>query len=273
MELARNTVYASDGAELVVWTLGPSAGEPVILVHGFSLDHTTFVPIAKRLADAGYRVVATDLRGHGQSTLGAAPPNVDRLVADLAETVSALELPAAHLVGHSLGAVVVLSARTNDLLSGSIKSVTSIAGTEQSIQNPIMKVGARLFSSRAGIWLLRRKRAGRLMISTWFGKNPSDDDLDWIRELSAACERTTRVAISDATADLDLRPTFRLAGAPSMVVCGRRDKATPPKVSDRIAEAIDDAELHLVVDAGHMVIIEKPDVVVDLLSDWFSRQS
>lgn len=271
MDWERQTVRTEDGTDLAVWLSGSTEGEPLVFVHGFSLDHTTWEPTAGLLVGQGFRVLATDLRGHGGSPLGPTSPTVDQLVADLAELLVALDLPAVHLVGHSLGAVVVLAARVDDRLAGALRSVTAIAATERAVQNPIMKLGARLFSSGPGIRLLRRRRPGRLMISTWFGRRPEPAHLDWIRELSAACAPTTRAAMTTATSAMDLRPTFAAAGPPTMIICGQKDRATSPKVSTRISAAIDGAQLHLVEDAGHMVIIERPATIAELLASWVSK--
>jgi len=267
----RKAVHADDGTELAAWSSGAPDGAPIVFVHGFSLDRTTWHPVAEILAGQGFRVITTDIRGHGESALGSAQPTLDRLVDDIADVLAAFDLSAAHLVGHSLGGVIVLSGRVNKRLKGSILSVTSIAGTEQALQNPLMKLGSRLLSSRFGLWLLRRPRSGRAIISTWFAENPATADVDWIRKLSASCERATRSAVTSATSDMDLRPTFPTPGPPTLVISGQGDKATSPKVSKRIAAAIDGAELHLVEDAGHMVIIEKPDIIAELVTSRIQR--
>ena len=262
-----------DGAELAVWSAGSRDGECVVLVHGFSLDHTTWQPVADRLVVAGYRVVSPDLRGHGKSTLGSSAPTSDRLLQDLTAIATHLELPRFHLAGHSLGAVIALAPRIDEGVSQRILSVTSVAGTEQSIQNPVMRLGARLFSSALGIALLKRERAGRVMMSTWFGKHPDPEQLDWIRILSATCNTDTRQRIARATGNVDLRPSFARSGPSTLIMVGTLDRATPAKVSRRIAEAIQDAELTVVENAGHMVIIEQPDTVAERLSAWFAHHA
>ncbi|HYN34458.1 MAG TPA: alpha/beta hydrolase, partial [Ilumatobacteraceae bacterium] len=72
------------------------------------------------------------------------------------------------------------------------------------------------------------------------------------------------------TGDIDLRPSFSTAGPPTLVLVGKLDKATPAKISKRIAEAIDGARLAVVDSAGHMVIIEQPDAVVGHLTSWLT---
>lgn len=74
------------------------------LVHGFSLDHTTWNPLAERLDAVAHRVVALDIRGHGESTLGSESPAVDRHLTDLRQLIDELGLGPVHLVGHSFGA-------------------------------------------------------------------------------------------------------------------------------------------------------------------------
>ncbi len=273
MNWEQRSVPTNDGAELAVWVAGPHEGEAVLLIHGFSLDHTTFGPVAETLVARGFRIVAPDLRGHGGSTLGPVELTMQHFVNDVAEVMGALDVPAAHMVGHSFGAVVVLAARADPRIAASIKTATSIAGTERAIQNVIMKLGVRVFNSAFGIALLRRRRSGRIMISSWFGKTPKKDDLDWIRQLSAACDPATRSAVASATGDLDLRPTFSLAGPPTLVLCGQRDRATPAKVSKRIASAIDGAEIRLAEGAGHMVIIEDDAFVSEQVAAWIAQHS
>lgn len=265
------TVTTADGATLAAWSRGEAQHPVVLLVHGFSLDHTTWDSVADGLLEAGYRVITTDLRGHGDSTLGTAPPTLERIGEDLAGIAAELGVTKMHVVGHSFGAFVALAARANPEAADLLSSVTSIAGTEQAVQRDrVMKLGAALFSSRLGIRLLRAKRSGRLMISTWFGKKPATADLDRIRLLSAACERPTRQAIAKATGPVDLRPTFATPGPPTLVLCGRDDKGTPLEQSERIAAAIDGARLVVIDDAGHMVMIEQPEAVLDALLAWFT---
>lgn len=105
--LSRRTVVAPDGAELSV--LEGGQGPAVVLVHGFiaSAERNWVAPgVAGALLDAGLRVVAPDLRGHGESarpeTREAWPRDV--LARDLQAVVAACAPGAYDLVGYSLGA-------------------------------------------------------------------------------------------------------------------------------------------------------------------------
>jgi len=265
-------IVADDGVELAVTCWGEPHSTPIVALHGFSLDYSTWSPIVDGLVSSGYYVVAPDLRGHGRSELGTGL-TLERFARDVVEIVEQLELNDVHLVGHSLGGVFALAARANQGAGpGRLATVTAVAATERAIQNPIMKLGARLFSSPFGVRSLQRRRTGRLLIRSWFGKQPRDEDLDWIRLLSASCSQTTRAAIVSATEDLDLRPSFSLAGPPTHIVCGERDRATPLSVSKRITAAIEGAKMSTIPGAGHMVMVEEPEEVVAALTSFFDER-
>ena len=94
-----------NGVELNVVVEGQ--GPAVLLVHGFPDDHTVWRHQIPALVAAGYRVVALDTRGCGESEM---PPRVtdyaiDQLVADLVALLDALGIAKVRLVGHDWGAV------------------------------------------------------------------------------------------------------------------------------------------------------------------------
>lgn len=79
-------------------------GMPLLLTHGAGMDHTSFLPQAEALGDAGHRVILWDMRGHGASSLssGARFTAVDALD-DLNALLDAVDIERAVLVGHSMG--------------------------------------------------------------------------------------------------------------------------------------------------------------------------
>jgi pimeloyl-ACP methyl ester carboxylesterase len=81
------------------------SGPPLVLVHGITESRRTWDPLVPALAER-FDVVAVDLRGHGESA--KVPPfDVGTLAEDVAELTAALGLERPHLIGHSLGGVVV----------------------------------------------------------------------------------------------------------------------------------------------------------------------
>jgi pimeloyl-ACP methyl ester carboxylesterase len=83
-------------------------GEPVLLVHGFPDTHAVWRQQIPALVQAGYRVIAPDTRGCGESDLPPATADykLPKLVADLAALLDALKIQKVKLVGHDWGAVI-----------------------------------------------------------------------------------------------------------------------------------------------------------------------
>lgn len=96
---------ASDGAKIAYRDTG--GGTPIVLLHGL-MAHAGFFAEQAALA-ARFRIIALDLRGHGQSAaaLDGAAPGVERMALDVAELAEALDLEGAVGVGWSLGATIL----------------------------------------------------------------------------------------------------------------------------------------------------------------------
>lgn len=110
--MERATFSSFDGTPLSYLLAGPADGPCVFFVHGFVSDaQTNWVKggVVKTLADTGWRVVAPDLRGHGQSAKPhddiAYPEDV--LARDQIVLLELLSIDACHLAGYSLGAITV----------------------------------------------------------------------------------------------------------------------------------------------------------------------
>ena len=121
------------------------AGDPVVLLHALASTSATWDHVAKALADAGRRVIAPDLRGHGGSSRAGAY-GLDEFGADVIGLLDHLELSEVDLVGHALGARVATLVSVEDpdrvgrlvledmptpprLVTPQVRRRTSIAGT------------------------------------------------------------------------------------------------------------------------------------------------
>lgn len=104
MDFNRRTVVVN-GVRLNVIVEGE--GPDVLLVHGFPDDHTVWRHQISALVAAGYRVIAPDTRGCGDSEMPprSADYKIEKLVADLVGLLDALGIDKVRLVGHDWGAV------------------------------------------------------------------------------------------------------------------------------------------------------------------------
>ncbi|TFW00270.1 alpha/beta fold hydrolase [Leifsonia flava] len=94
-------ITTSDGVEIYYTEQG--SGQPILLSHGWPLNSDAWALELKIFADAGYRAIAHDRRGHGRSSKTYTGNDMDHYAADLNDLVEALDLRDVVLVGHSTG--------------------------------------------------------------------------------------------------------------------------------------------------------------------------
>jgi pimeloyl-ACP methyl ester carboxylesterase len=83
-------------------------GEPLVLLHGFPLDHSIWDPLAG-LIDSEFDLVIPDLRGFGESSTVESVYGVDEMAGDVAALLDHLGIEKAFLAGHSMGGYVALA--------------------------------------------------------------------------------------------------------------------------------------------------------------------
>jgi 3-oxoadipate enol-lactonase len=86
--------------------------------------------------------------------------------------------------------------------------------------------------------------------------------------MASVPERTYRAAVTALVA-FDQRANLPRIGVPTLVITGEHDATAPPKVSQRMAELIPGARVHIVPGAGHLLPMEQPDSFADaVLALW-----
>ena len=99
-------IVAVNGINLAYTRRGK--GTPLMLVHGFPLDHTSWDEVASLLENE-FDVITPDLRGFGQSTTVETPYTISDMAADLAGLLDHLKIEKVALAGHSMGGYVALA--------------------------------------------------------------------------------------------------------------------------------------------------------------------
>jgi pimeloyl-ACP methyl ester carboxylesterase len=227
---------------------------PVILIHGAGGNHLSWPPNLRRLPDQ--RIFALDLPAHGKSE-GLGHHAIEDYVHDVLEFISEIGIYSAILVGHSMGSAVALSA--------------AIYFPERVIALGLLGSGARL---RVAPALLRAASdpstfgsAVRMIADASFSSQSSR-----IKELSTQRMMETRptVLYGDLMAcdAFDAMDQLSKLSLPTLIVCGSDDQMTPLHYSEFLCEHIASASLEVVPNAGHMVMLEQPDIVSALLADF-----
>ena len=253
-----------DGIETFVATGGRDFDPTlpcVVFLHGAGLDHSVWALLARAFAHHGFGVLAPDLPGHGRSA-GAPLASIASLADWTAALIAAAGIPAARLVGHSMGSLVVLetAARHPDKLTAlGLISTAAPMRVSDDLLNAAKSNGHAAIDMIA-IWGhgYRATLGGSLAPGLWMlGGNE--------RLLERARQG---VIYADLSACNDYREALAAAAkvaVPSIVIQGTRDLMTPAKGGRAIAAAIPGCRVAMIEGAGHMLMSERPDEVLAAL--------
>ena len=261
-------VTTDDGARLAVTIAGgaTATAPTVVLPHCWTGSRAMGVPVARRLVAAGHRVVLYDQRGHGESTLGREPISIGRLGDDLGAVLAELEVAGAVLAGHSMGGMTVMghACRHPGQVRARARGLVLVATAAHGLahRQPVLSLAMRGIPVER---LMARPRLGHALVRGTFGLDPQPDHVEATRAHFAGTRPEVWRACLAAMRDMDLRYSLRAVDLPAVVVLGRRDRLVPNSLTRAIAEHLAGAEVVELPGAGHMLPLERPDEVAEVI--------
>lgn len=267
-----------DRGTIYVVEQGNELDPPIVLSHGVTLSVRTWFHQLEELPKEGFRTIAFDHRGHGQSVLGDEGHSLDNLGRDLKTVLEGLDLHNAVLVGHSLGGVAVQSFVTQfpevvaERVAG-IVLLSTLAHTPLGSRSTRTKARLEKILKRApdSQWLWDSPNLGFVAARVGFGKDPRPSHIELVREMMAECPPETRLNAPRVLIGLDLTHELPHVRVPTLVIGGTADVLTPPFEAKQMARLIPGARLELMRGGGHMLMLERTDDVDRLIVD-FARE-
>ena len=298
-------VQADDGVLLSVEEIGPAdAPLTVVFVHGYSLSMASWTfqrrTLAAELATANghrpdARLVFFDQRGHGASGRGTHEnATIEQLARDL-EAVLEARVPSGPvvLVGHSMGGMTImgLAALRPELFGSKVVGAALISTSSGNLSELSFGLPDLLTRVRAAVipvaaWTMRRRpalaeRTRRVAADVVSAATRSlsfasaDVDPALVHYVDAMIAGTPVDVIAEfypALAGMDHTGSLDpLRAVPTLVLTGEKDKMIPKEHSELIVERLSDAEFVVVPEAGHLVLLEKPDEVSGALTALLRR--
>jgi 3-oxoadipate enol-lactonase len=237
------TVLVPDRGELFLRDTGGD-GPPVMLLHGWlATADLNWWGAYGALADAGYRVLAIDHRGHGRGMRAYAPFRLADCAGDAAAALRELSLVPATVVGYSMGgAIAQLVARDHrDVVAGLVLSATA-----QYFQTP----GDRRVWRAMGAMGMGLSVAPRAAYQAAFRRAGFRDPKRLAWPLSEL-ERHSSRDVAEAGRELgrfDSRPWLPSIDVPAAVVLTSRDSAVDPSRQRELAEAVRASVFEVAID-------------------------
>ncbi|CRZ15078.1 alpha/beta fold hydrolase [Mycolicibacterium neworleansense] len=284
VEQTRRTVELPSGpVSYLTWAPGRSAAT-VVLLHGGGVDNASLSwgGIGPRLAEAGYRVIAPDHPGYGQSPPARQPVTQERLVAYVGEFVDGMELDRYAIGGLSLGGGMTIGhlldrpARVmGAMLLGSYGimprlSDGPLSGVRQLVTWAALRTGLLGAVTRwAGGNRAAMTRSMHALIRD--PRQLKDALMDEIMTAAAqpdgfgAFDQWQHDQVGWNRLRTDYTPRLVELRCPTLVIHGDRDPGVPVARARAAAALIPNGHLKIVDRAGHWVQRDQPDVVLDAI--------
>lgn len=244
-------------------------GEPVVLLNGVMMTTQSWVLQSSQMRKR-YRCVLHDFRGQLMSEKPDGPWEMADHAEDLLALLDHLEIDDAHLIGTSYGGEVALifaSSHPDRVRSLSVVSSVSEVAPETD----------RIVASWARAALEAPDDLYRISVPTIFSPAFVTGNPEVIAQGEArirSCPReffTGLAALIETFRKLDVTAELQRITCPTLVLSGEKDVVKPLRLSRLMAEEIPGAEFLVIPDAGHAVILERPEEVNTALLGFLAK--
>ncbi|MQY50793.1 alpha/beta hydrolase [Rhodocyclus tenuis] len=260
--IANQTAYAYTGGVAAVATDADSARPAVVFIHGAGQDHSGWTLQSRWFAHHGFRVLVPDLPGHGRSA-GTPLASIEEAADWIVALLDAANIQRAALVGHSMGSLIALDVAARAAPS----RVSHLALLGCSVPMPVadgLLAAAR--DDEATAWQMindwshspRGLLGGNTVPGVWLlGSNRQLMARQRPGVLLAGLDACRRYA-PDAAALAQIDAAIH-------IVAGSADRMTPLRATLALQSLLPTAGLSTIAGAGHSLMAEAPDAVLDSL--------
>lgn len=244
-----------DGSQMKIKYFGTYDSDKPTLIFGTSLgaDSSMWRPQVKYFKD-GWNTITFDLRGHGESPLSTEQPSIEIFADDVISIADDIGLKSFSYCGLSIGGAIgqVLGAKYPDRIDS-----LCLASTGTTILTPeaLYERADRVLSDGMK-WIAEQS------VSRWFARHFIETQKSNVIEqmkhmLSMSPKGYAHACL--ALASFDGKKYIKEITAPTLVIAGDEDLATPPADNEELAEGIQNAEFNIIQGAAHLCNVEKPE--------------
>jgi 3-oxoadipate enol-lactonase len=239
---------------------GPVDAPVLVLGNSLGTSQGMWTPLIPELASQ-FRVLAVEHRGHAGSDVPPGPYTMDDLGGDFLALVDELGIGRFRYAGLSLGGMVGMW-----LAAHAPERVERLA-----------LLGTSAYLPPAEFWLDRATAArtrgtgsiAEAVVARWFTAGFTAREPAVVKAAIAMVEATPDEGYAgccEAIASMDQRADLGRITAPTLVIAGAEDPATPPEHAETIVAAVQGARLEIVADASHVATLEQPATIGALIT-------
>ena len=242
-------------------------GPPLYMVHGIGSRRVTWDGLLPGLEDH-FTCIRYDLRGHGESPIPPVPYSLDDLVDDLEALRMRLGHERIHVIGHSLGGQIGPAyARAHPEHAASVILLSTAAGRTDEDSAKVKGVVAKMRAEGVGPAL-------GALLDRWYTDEFIETRPDAIQNRIDQVLGTPEevfLSVFDVYAGTEMAPWLHEVTCPCLVMTGEFDGGCNPRLNRFIANELPDAELVILDDLKHSILIEAPDRVAAPVKDFLLR--
>jgi 3-oxoadipate enol-lactonase len=242
----------------------------LLLIHGFPLHSSMWAPQLEELA--GFtRIIAPDLRGHGDSEAVPGPYTVEMLAHDCVGLLEHLAIqPPVIVCGLSMGGYVAfeLYRQYPELVAGLILAATRAGADSEEARANRDKAAENVRAN--GVPALVEGMLPKLLAPQTAAADPALVDV--VRMIMLTTSPEGAVGALQAMRDRpDSTPTLAEIDVPTLIIHGRDDQLIPLAEAEAMHQAIKGSRLVAIPDAGHLPNLENPELFNDAVIDFLEE--
>lgn len=236
----------------------PSSNPPIVLIHGAGGSHLSWPPEIRRLV--GYNVYAVDLPGHGKSN-SHGEQTIMAYTEQVLTWMEALNLYRVFVVGHSMGGAIAISIAVN--------TPSQVVGLGLLGIGIPLEVPEDILENLSNPMMVPTALSSLKALSFGAGANPRLIELVSKR----LAETRTGVLQGDflACVRFNMMDAIEMIDQPVILVAGAQDQIVPLRHAQLLGKKIKGAELVVIPDAGHMVMLEQSTEVAERLMKFLQQ--
>jgi 3-oxoadipate enol-lactonase len=242
-------------------------GQPLVFIHGLGSSTRDWEAQVAEFSKS-YRVITFDLRGHGRSDKPAGPYSPPQFAADLAGLLQTLKVPAAHLVGLSLGGGVAFQFALD--YPAVVRSLTLVNTAPTLSADPA--VAEREVERRVGIVRQMGMRGMGQALSTALFPKPEQGDLrETFVERWAENDPEAYIAATRSMLGFDVTARLGAITCPVLIIASDQDYG-PVADKEAYRRLMPNARLVVIPDAHHALPMEQPEAFNAVLAEFLAEQ-
>jgi 3-oxoadipate enol-lactonase len=249
----------------VIWYETQGSGQTLLHIHGSAFGHKNFERLTPVMTSS-FQVIDFDLPGFGNSGPSGRGPGIDAIADDVADLILALDYDRVHVHGTSFGGIVglTLAARHPQVID---RLVLSCFLTKYDLAARVMRATWKRAALDSGMDAVADLTAVAGFSRSFFEQPDANEQLESMRKAFLQSDPHTFVTATESIEAADLSPLAERISAPTLPIVGDEDNMTPLECApngsgfQQLKTAIPGAELMVLANCGHYLVLEQPDEV------------